>query len=179
MTVWIVLLRGINVGGKHIVPMKKLRELLDTAGFSDIGTYIQSGNCVFKAQAEDRSTVANTVSSLIEGEFGFRPSSFALTPDEIEAALEANPFPADDPKTVHLQFLDGPPQKADLDGLRAIAQPGEDIALIGNVLYLHLPHGAGRSPVAMKLGQYVKADMTGRNIGSVRKIAAMARELAG
>jgi len=175
MTTWIVLLRGINIGGHHIVPMKKLGELLDGAGFSGVRTYIQSGNCVFRSEIEDRDRVGETVSGLIEGEFGFRPSAFVLTPEQLEAALAANPFPADNPKAVHLQFLAGPPAKADFDGLRAVAQPGEDFALTGNVLYLYLPHGAGRSPVAQKLGQFIKADMTGRNIASVKKIAEMAR----
>jgi uncharacterized protein (DUF1697 family) len=179
MAVWIVLLRGINIGGHHIVPMEKLRQLLETAGFSDIGTYIQSGNCVFRSAIDERERVADTVSGLIEDEFGFRPACFVLTPDELDAALAACPFPADEPKHVHLLFLAGPPAKADFDGLRAVARPGEDFALIGAVLYLYLPHGAGRSPVAQKVGQYVKADMTGRNIGSVRNIAEMARAANG
>lgn len=177
MNVWIVLLRGINIGGKHIVPMKKLRELLEYAGFSDIQTYIQSGNCVFRADIAERERIADTVSGLIETEFGFRPTAFVLTPEEIEDALAASPFPADEPKHLHLLFLAEPPTKADFDGLRAVARPGEDFALIGNVLYLYLPHGAGRSPVAQKLGQFVKAETTGRNVASVRKIAEMARDV--
>jgi len=179
MATWIVLLRGVNIGGKHIVPMKKLRELLENAGFSDIKTYIQSGNCVFRSQIADRTHIADTVSGAIEAEFGFRPTAFVLTPGELDEALAASPFPDDEPKAVHLRFLAGAPQKADLDGLRAVAQPGEDFKLAGTVLYLYLPHGSGRSPVAQKLGQFVKAEMTGRNIGSVRKIADMARQTAG
>ncbi|WP_193178393.1 DUF1697 domain-containing protein [Oricola nitratireducens] len=179
MVTWIVLLRGINIGGHHIVPMKRLRELLENAGLSHVQTYIQSGNCVFRSEIEDRDRIGKTVSGLIEGEFGFRPTAFVLTPDELEAAITSNPFPADNPKFVHLQFLAEPPAKADFDGLRAVAQPGEDFALTGDVLYLYLPHGAGRSPVAQKLGQFVKADMTGRNIASVMKIAELARGLTG
>ena len=154
MATWIVLLRGVNVGGRHILPMETLRELLVGAGFSDVGTYIQSGNCIFRSEDRDRCSIADTVSGLIEDAYGFRPAAFVLTPDELDAALAANPFPADEPKAVHLQFIDGIPAKADLDGLRAVAEPGEEAALIGDVLYLHLPHGAGRSPVAQKLGQY-------------------------
>ena len=179
MATWIVLLRGINIGGHHVVPMKKLRELLESSGFSRVETYIQSGNCVFSSEIEDRDRIGETVSGLIDGEFGFRPSAFVLTPDEVEAALAGNPFPADNPKFVHLQFLAGPPAKADFEGLRAVAQPGEDFALTGDVLYLYLPHGSGRSPIAQKLGQFVKADMTGRNIASVMKIAELARGLTG
>ena len=45
------LLRGINVGGKNIVPMARLRAEFETAGYTDVSTYIQSGNVLFTADA--------------------------------------------------------------------------------------------------------------------------------
>ena len=47
MTRYVALLRGINVGGKHILPMQKLRDILASLGCEDVATYIQSGNAVF------------------------------------------------------------------------------------------------------------------------------------
>ncbi|MFZ2100935.1 MAG: DUF1697 domain-containing protein [Oricola sp.] len=179
MTKWIVLLRGVNVGGHHIVPMKKLRELLEKAGFSDVLTYIQSGNCVFRSDLPDRDRVGEIVAGAIEGEFGFRPSAFVLTADDLEAAIAANPFPPDAGKAVHFLFLNGRPAKADLDGLRRVARASEDFAMTERVLYLHTPEGYGTSIMAQKLGQFIKADMTGRNLNSVLKIAEMARLLPG
>jgi len=41
---YVALLRGINVGGQHIVPMADLRACLTDAGYGDVQTYIQSGN---------------------------------------------------------------------------------------------------------------------------------------
>lgn len=178
MTVWVALLRGVNVGGNNILSMKKLRELLECAGFSSVRTYIQSGNCVFASRLQDRDALSAAVADAIEAEFGFRPAVIVLTPDEFADALAANPFPVDEPKHVHFQFLGGPPEKTDFDGLRAVAQPGEDFRLIGDVLYLYLPHGSGRSPVAQKLGRFVKAEMTARNLATVRTIADMARDAA-
>jgi uncharacterized protein (DUF1697 family) len=49
MTRYLVLLRGINVGGKNPVPMARLRELLEELGYSDIATYIASGNVVLRS----------------------------------------------------------------------------------------------------------------------------------
>jgi len=46
MTRYVVLLRAINVGGRNKIPMAELRELLTKLGFSDVVTYIQSGNVV-------------------------------------------------------------------------------------------------------------------------------------
>ena len=46
MTTYLVLLRGINVGGKNSVPMARLRELLQELGYSNVSTYIASGNVI-------------------------------------------------------------------------------------------------------------------------------------
>ncbi|MAS08378.1 MAG: hypothetical protein CL534_27305 [Ahrensia sp.] len=176
MAIWIVLLRGINVGGKHVVPMKRLRELLEESGFSDVRTYIQSGNCVFGSDETDAGNVGQTIAGTIEREFGFRPSVFALTLDDLDAAIAANPFPADAGKALHLMFLDGAPADADLDGLRAIAPENEAAKIRGNVLYVYTPDGFGRSVMAQKLDRFVKADKTARNLNTVLKLAEMARE---
>jgi uncharacterized protein (DUF1697 family) len=52
LTRYLVLLRGINVGGKNRVPMGRLRELLEELGYADVATYIASGNAILRS---DRS----------------------------------------------------------------------------------------------------------------------------
>ena len=47
----VALLRGVNVGGKNMLPMKNLAAMFATAGCRDVATYIQSGNVVFNAPA--------------------------------------------------------------------------------------------------------------------------------
>ncbi|HMQ91269.1 MAG TPA: DUF1697 domain-containing protein, partial [Flavilitoribacter sp.] len=69
MKTWVALLRGINVGGKHIVPMKELVRLMEADGFANVKTYIQSGNVVF--QSADNS--GDRIGELIAREFGFKP----------------------------------------------------------------------------------------------------------
>ena len=51
MTTWIALLRGINVGGRNVLPMRDLAATLTDAGFGNVRTYIQSGNVVFASDA--------------------------------------------------------------------------------------------------------------------------------
>ena len=52
MTTYLVLLRGINVGGKNKVPMARLRELLEELGYSDVSTYIASGNVILSSDSQ-------------------------------------------------------------------------------------------------------------------------------
>jgi uncharacterized protein (DUF1697 family) len=55
VTSYLVLLRGINVGGKNKVPMARLRTMLEELGYSDVSTYIASGNVLLRS---DRSASA-------------------------------------------------------------------------------------------------------------------------
>jgi len=49
VTDYLILLRGINVGGKNRVPMARLRELLEELGHSNVSTYIASGNAIVRS----------------------------------------------------------------------------------------------------------------------------------
>jgi uncharacterized protein (DUF1697 family) len=181
MTTWIALLRGVNVGGSHKLPMKRLREVLAELGFADGVTYIQSGNCVFRSDTGDAALIGKRIADAIAAEFGFRPSVFVLTREELDAAIAGNPFAGrtEDPKFVHLFFLTEPIRTLDEAAMRALAAPGDDFTLSGKVFYLLTPAGIGRSKLVEKLGKFLPVDMTARNLRSVMKIAELARSLGG
>ena len=61
MNTYVILLRGINVGGKNLVPMAGLRKCLEEQGFSNVSTYIASGNVILKSDKR-----ANDVKAQIE-----------------------------------------------------------------------------------------------------------------
>jgi uncharacterized protein (DUF1697 family) len=60
---FIALLRGINVGGKTIIPMPKLKSLFASMGLEDVSTYIQSGNVVFSSPTGDGAVAARRVAA--------------------------------------------------------------------------------------------------------------------
>jgi uncharacterized protein (DUF1697 family) len=179
MTTWVALLRGVNVGGRNKLPMKRLRQILDALGFADVATYIQSGNCIFRSEIDDGQKIATRIADGIAAEFGFRPSVFALTREELDAAIAGNPFAnrAVDPKFVHLFFLARPVSSSDKPAMRALAAPGDEFALAGKVFYLLTPAGIGRSKLAEKLEKFLAVDMTARNLRSAIKIAELGRSL--
>ena len=92
MQTWIALLRGINVGGKNILPMKQLAALLEDLGCSHVKTYIQSGNAVFRSKRHSPALLSKTISGEIESRHGFQPQVVLLTLKEVEKAVAANPF---------------------------------------------------------------------------------------
>ena len=175
MTTFVALLRGINVGGKHSVPMQDLRDILDGLGCKDVETYIQSGNAVFNS-AEDAQVLAAQVSSAIEQKFGFAPRVHILTFEEYQAVLDANPFPdaVSEPKTIHVGFLTEPVTEPDLDTIENLKSPTENYHLVEGAFYLHAPDGIGRSKLAAKIDKCLGVPTTGRNWRSATKLAELA-----
>ena len=177
MKTWIVLLRGVNVGGNSSLPMKELRGLLEALGHANVTTYIQSGNCVFQSRSTGSAKISEDIAGAIKKSFGFKPGVVTLSPKDLDAALEGNPFPqgADEPKSVHVFFLCETVKKADMASLEALCVGDEAIALTGNRLYTYTPAGFGRSKMVAKIGKFVPVEMTARNLRTVGKIAELAR----
>lgn len=177
MNTIIALLRGINVGGHNKLPMRALAAILQELGLENVKTYIQSGNVVFQSNRTDLTALSQEISTAIDESHGFSPRVMLLSIDDLQAAMEANPFPEGEaePKTLHLFFLDSVPQDPDLNALEAYRAENERYRLINNVFYLHAPDGIGRSKLAANAGKGWDVAITARNWRTVNKIMEMAR----
>jgi uncharacterized protein (DUF1697 family) len=180
MTTWIALLRGINVGGNNILPMAELRSDLEALKLINVRTYIQSGNVVFDSPADSGEDLAARLGDQIEERHGFRPNIVLLRREELEAAVQANPYPeaAAEPKTLHFSFLAEPAAAPDLAALDALKSPTERYALTGQVFYLHAPDGIGRSRLAAKVERHLGVSATARNYRTVDRLLSMAAPAA-
>ena len=176
MKTYIALFRGINVGGRNVLPMKELVASLEGLGFQDVRTYIQSGNVVFRSNNEKVSALCKKMGAAVKKSQGFEPRVMILGLDELERAVTSNPFPdaESDPKTLHLGFLAGVPKKPNLKALERIRGEGERFALKNRVFYLHAPNGVGRSKLAANAERLLGLSMTDRNWRTVSKILSMA-----
>lgn len=170
MNTWIALLRGVNVGGKHIVPMNELKRVLETGGFEQVKTYIQSGNVVFQGQMRPEGRI----NELIEQNFGFRPEVFIMNREELYEAAANNPYQPDQGKMVHFFFFDKDPESVDYGLLNALRAGSEEYKLVGRVFYLHAPEGIGRSKLVEKLAKaFPRVNMTARNLNTINKLLEM------
>lgn len=174
---WIALLRGINVGGGNKLPMASLRAILDGLGATDVQTYIQSGNAVFRHAETDAAKVGDMIGSGIHQRHSFRPRVLAMTAAEMARAAETNPFPdaKAEPTTLHLYFLAEPSTAPDIDAIRALASSSETFRLTDGVFYLHAPDGIGRSKLGQQVERLLGVAATARNWRTVGSVLAMAR----
>lgn len=178
MTTYIALFRGINVGGKNMLPMKDLKLLLEAEGCTDVKTYIQSGNAILRTKLTDTGRLAKRITAAVAKGHGFEPRVLLRSMSDLERAIQGNPFPEADaqPKSLHLFFLDAIPKSPDWAGFDAIKTKTERFKLVGDVLYLYTPDGFGISKLAAKAEKLLGVAATARNWRTVTTLHEMARE---
>jgi uncharacterized protein (DUF1697 family) len=177
MTVWVGLLRAVNVGGHNILPMAELRTALSGAGLAGVRTHIQSGNLVFRSD-RPRHDLAPLIADTIHARFGFRPPVLVLSPEELERARDGHPFAQAkaEPTTLHVFFMDRVLPDATAAFLKSVAAPREGYAFRGKVLWLHLPDGIARSKLAQRV-MALPMDITARNLRTVAALVDLAAKV--
>ena len=172
----ILLLRGINLGPHKRVPMPELRSLLTDAGFSEVRTYVASGNVVLSSDAVPAS-VATEAERLIAERFGFGVDVIVRTGDELAEVVARNPLAdvAVNPKRYQVSFLEREPDPSVLERIAASRAEPERLVAIGRELYAWHPDGIGRSKLWAKLGSNgLGVRATARNWTTVTTLLEMA-----
>ena len=90
-TFFIALLRGINVGGKNIIKMEQLKQVFVNMGFSDVKTYIQSGNVIFRTSENDKLKITDRIENQLQKNFSAEIKTLLLTADDLTETVENAP----------------------------------------------------------------------------------------
>ena len=177
----ISMLRGINVGGHHLIKMDALRMLYDSLGLKSAQTYVQSGNVIFRTKDHNLPKLAKRIEDAIEGQFGFRPAVVLRTIAELRQAIGNNPFAERDgvePNRLLVSFLATDPDSSACENLRMIKTDPEELHLNGRELYIYFPNGMGRSKLPWaRVDKALKTFGTGRNWNSVMKLLELAQKM--
>jgi uncharacterized protein (DUF1697 family) len=174
---FVVLFRG--VGGKTQLSTKPLREALEQAGFRNVATYIASGNAVLTSHLR-ADAIGARISALVRETFGFAKAVMVVPLSAWSRLIARNPFPeaVREPTTLHVFVLQAAPPRKRVEALLAKADPGERVAVSGNVLYFHAPRGFGTSRLPPVLDRTLGTVSTARNWNTVVKLEQLAREAA-
>jgi uncharacterized protein (DUF1697 family) len=164
---YVGLLRAVNVGGTGKLPMADLKSMCIDAGFTQVETYIASGNVVFVSKAAP-AKIKSELEKRLRDYAGKSMDVLVRTASEMQAVVKANPFPKAPPNHTYTIFLDEPPPRDALD--RATGVNGEEMRLGTREIYVHYAAGMGRS----KLKIPVAKSGTARNMNTVAKLAEMA-----
>ncbi len=173
MTVYVALLRGINVGGRSL-KMDALRELATRAGFDEVATYIQSGNVVLRSRLS-AANVASTLHDAILDDAGVDTTVVVRTAEQLDAVVVGNPWPdrVADPTKVSVSFLypECVPRVGDVD---PEDYAPDEIVVRDADAYLSTPNGMGQSAFVEPMLKRLGIQGTVRNWRSVTKLAELA-----
>lgn len=180
---WVALLRGINVGGHNRIPMAELKTLHESLGFTDVTTYIQSGNVVCRGPDADAWGLSRKLEEAITGRWGHEVRVVLRTSGDLERVAEGNPFLAEgvrDLSRLYVTFLASVPAPGKLKELRAPEGMGDALHVTDREIYLYCPGGHGRSKLSNdRLERALQVQATTRNWNTVCTLAGMARKLEG
>jgi uncharacterized protein (DUF1697 family) len=171
---YIALFRGINVGGKNILPMKDIVAILDTLNYENIRTFIQSGNVIFQDKNTVNEKSADEIAKLVLEKNGFEPKVLLLSLEELQDAVANNPFATDKGKALHFFFLESQPKKPKTEQLTSMKAKSEEFLLTNKVFYLYAPEGIGRSKLAAGVEKALDVPITARNWNTVSVLVSMA-----
>ena len=176
-TTYVALLRGINVGGKNVLPMKALAETFGAVGCSRVRTYVQSGNVVFDS-SEPRPGLAASLSRHIADRHGLQVPVVLRTAQELAAIARGCPFadPGGEKPALHVVFLADVPTAKAAASLDPARSPPDRFVLVGREIYLFCPNGLGTSKLT---NAYFDAKLatvsTARNMRTVAALVELSQ----
>lgn len=179
MVEWVALLRGVNVGGVS-VRSAELRELCEGLGLDDVRTVLATGNVVFAsdAGASEREALTERIERALSQRFEYDASLLLITADELDAAIAAFPFDADDAtRQPWMLFCRDDATRDELvDAAAALDGDLDPVASGPGVVYWNPPKGRTTDTPFAKLiakARY-KTRTTNRNLRTAEKIKAAA-----
>jgi uncharacterized protein (DUF1697 family) len=168
---YVILLRGVNVGGNNKLPMADLRTALTDLGLEKVSTYIASGN-VFADSALGSADVALLVRKTILDSFGLEIPVLVRTHAELVSIAERNPFEhVKDNAKLAITFLDEEPSPFSITALLTANPEPEQFVIDGTTMYAYYPNGFGQTKLTSTLiDGKLKTVSTTRNLNTLLKL---------
>lgn len=176
MPKYVAFLRAINVGG-HTVKMDYLRELFEALGFSNVETFIASGNVIFDAVAKNTKTIERKIEDYLEATLGYKVATFIRTTSEMALIAGYKPFTDAElnvaGNTLYIGFVADAPDDEAKKRLLSHATEVDDFHVNGREVYwLCRKKFSDSNFSGARLEKTLKMQATLRNSNTVKKIAA-------
>lgn len=169
----VALIRGINVGKAKRIAMADLKELVESLGYRDVATLLNSGNVVFSGAA--KGDAAARIEKAIAAKAGFSARVLVLSASDVATIAEENPFGklATDPSRFLVTVPNDPKALRLLAPLTKERWEPDALALGSRAAYLWCPSGILKSPVLEAVSRALRDECTSRNWATMAKLLAM------
>ncbi|KPV42556.1 DUF1697 domain-containing protein [Alicyclobacillus ferrooxydans] len=184
MTIYVALLRGINVGGHNKVAMTELRNMFQSMGFSRVQTYIQSGNVLFESE-DNAESLRQRLEQEIEKRFSISLTVILRTAHELEGIVTNCPVSetmrqeaaaSSEAETFYVSFLLESPSSETIERLMSSISKFDEYWIHDKDVYLLLRGGVRNSRLANQFAR-LRVPSTMRNWGTVNKLNDLAKAM--
>ncbi|HPG40224.1 MAG TPA: DUF1697 domain-containing protein [bacterium] len=178
LAAYISMLRGINVSGQKMIRMQELVAMYKTLGFTNVSTFIQSGNVVFSCAKQDIASLTTMIEEQIHNHFGYSVSVFIRTVPEMAHIITTNPFSKQENETnknIYITFLQTQPVVEEPRNVKITSQSGEEYIRVDREIFLFCPNGYGRTKLNNNyFERKYKLPVTTRNWNTVKELYKLA-----
>jgi uncharacterized protein (DUF1697 family) len=173
---YIAFLRAINVGGHNTVKMDFLRHLFESLGFSNVETFIASGNVVFEVTSRNAQALERKIEESLRQALGYEVATFIRTGAELAAVANYKPFSQSDldgAAALNIAFLAGGLDDESSRRLMALRTDIDDFHVHGREIYWLCRKKQSESKISNAvLERAVGQKSTLRGANTVKKMAA-------
>jgi uncharacterized protein (DUF1697 family) len=177
MQTYIAFLRGINVGGRNKMPMLALRQALESSGFKNVRTYIQSGNVVFEAGLSSTDVIIASIEKTIQNTFGCSVPVLVMTTGQLESMLSQSPYNHQteiSSNNSYFVLLFETPRQESLKIFKALTYLNEQFQVSDACVYLLCLNGYGKAKLNNNIIESkLKVVATTRNYRTMHKVLAL------
>ncbi len=182
MSIWVALLRGINVSGQKIIKMEDLKKAFESLHFEPVVTYIQSGNVVFGSTASDASHLRSQIQAKLSKTFGFEIPVIVRSLTEIGGVGRRIPFKkirANSGERLYVSFLSEKPASGAAENLAAVKDQADEVRLSGSEVFILCRNGFGNTLFSNTfIEKKLAVSATTRNWDTVQKLLSLGQGLA-
>jgi uncharacterized protein (DUF1697 family) len=174
---YVALLRSVNVAGHGRIAMDELRASFDALGYTDVTTYIQTGNVLFSTASRSESTLAGAIEQRLAEDLGDSPAVLLRSVADLRRVGASSPYAkaGADKARHHVTFLATVPSKAALQALQFPSSGRDELVVDGKEVYVHTPDGyANTKYTGSFLERRLGVVSTTRNWNTVTKLCELA-----
>jgi uncharacterized protein (DUF1697 family) len=170
MPKYVAFLKAINVGG-HVVKMDELRELFSRMKFSNVETFIASGNVIFETKSAADQKLEQKIEKHLEAQLGYAVGTFVRSMEEIRAISEYEPFP-NAGLVLNVAFIRQPLTASVVEQVMAFKTNVDDFHVHGREVYwlCQIRQSDSKFP-AKKFEKVIGGEATWRNMNTVVRLA--------
>ena len=176
----LALLRGINVSGHNMMKMEALKSMLESVGFQNVQTYIQSGNVLVDSDEENAASVGFKIKQEIFAAFGHEVPVVVVSQNDLENCFKNNPYLKEkevDTKKLYVVFLSNTLKSESINDLKISQFKPDEASIDGNKIFIKYAVGAGKTRLDQKyIEKKLNLTATIRNWNTVTQLLKMYEE---